>query len=174
MSQEGTKARRHERTSHIAIGRVIQDVLIEFHLASSKHAPMNSAHEAYSVILEEVEEFWDEVKKKRSERSLPNMRSELIQIAAMAVRAICNLNLANNRKLLDPRNGSLIPPMNIDRSAGGDSGHVDTASSAKAARAKPARRGRASVGDDTKNVSPTGGAADSSNREGAKIAKGNA
>lgn len=61
--------------------------------AMSKHAPMNSAHEAYAVILEELDEFWDEVKKKRSQRSEPGMCEELTQIAAMAIRAIVDLKL---------------------------------------------------------------------------------
>jgi hypothetical protein len=47
-----------------------------------------NAHEAYGVILEEVEEFWDIVKLKKRERSRAKMREELIQIAAMAVKGI--------------------------------------------------------------------------------------
>ena len=36
--------------------------------ARTKHKPINSAHEGYAVILEELDEFWDEVKKKREMR----------------------------------------------------------------------------------------------------------
>ena len=52
--------------------------------ARAEHGPMNSLHEAHSVILEEVEEFWDEVKKKAKKRDLKNTLTELVQIAAMA------------------------------------------------------------------------------------------
>lgn len=46
--------------------------------------PINSAHEGYSVLLEEVEEFWLEVKKKQRLRSPERMLEELVQVAAMA------------------------------------------------------------------------------------------
>ncbi len=46
----------------------------------------NSLHEGYAIILEEVDEFWDEVKKKRSEQSPVMILSELVQIGAMAQR----------------------------------------------------------------------------------------
>lgn len=65
----------------------------EVNRARGLHKPLNSAHEAYSVILEEVDEFWDEVKKKRSERNPQNMLVELIQIGAMAQRAAEDLKL---------------------------------------------------------------------------------
>lgn len=58
----------------------------EIDAARSKHKPINSAHEGYAVILEELDEFWQEVRKKRSERSPDKMVSELVQVAAMAQR----------------------------------------------------------------------------------------
>ena len=72
---------------------LLEEVFIEWQTARTKHAPLNSAHEAYAVILEEVEEFWAETMKKRAERDKANMRKELIQIAAMACRAIADLEL---------------------------------------------------------------------------------
>ena len=58
----------------------------EIESARAKHHPINSAHEGYSVILEELDEFWEEVRKKRSERSRERMLAELVQVAAMAQR----------------------------------------------------------------------------------------
>ena len=43
-----------------------------------------SAHEAYGVILEEVAELFDEVRKQK--RDIPAMIQECIQIAACAQR----------------------------------------------------------------------------------------
>lgn len=74
-------------------GDVLAEIAAEVQRAGELHAPLNSAHEAYSVILEEVDEFWDEVKKKQRDRDPIKMRAELIQIAAMAVRTIENLGL---------------------------------------------------------------------------------
>jgi hypothetical protein len=70
---------------------IAQEVAEEVIRAATLHAPMNSPHEAESVIREEFEEYWDEVKafnipKNRDTR--PRQREELIQLAAMAVRAV--------------------------------------------------------------------------------------
>lgn len=73
------------------LNHVLYDIEKEVSRAQQLHKPLNSAHEAYSVILEEVDEFWDEVKKKRSKRDKTKMREELIQIAAMACRTILDV-----------------------------------------------------------------------------------
>lgn len=49
-----------------------------------------NAHEMYAILLEEVDELWDVVKtnaKKNPQRSA-DMRKEAIQVAAMALRFI--------------------------------------------------------------------------------------
>ncbi len=61
-------------------------VAMELDAARAKHPPQKSLHEGYAVLLEEVDEFWAEVKKKSSERSASRLLEELIQVAAMAVR----------------------------------------------------------------------------------------
>ena len=63
------------------------EVFDEYLSATQQHGGFNSAHEAYGVILEEVDEFWEEVKKKRKLRNTDNMRRELVQIAAMSLKA---------------------------------------------------------------------------------------
>lgn len=75
---------------------LVMEVNDEVLRAQGIHAPMHSPHEAHSIILEEVEEFWDEVKafnlpKGRDTR--PKMRAELVQIAAMCIRTIKDLKL---------------------------------------------------------------------------------
>jgi hypothetical protein len=54
---------------------------------------MNSAHEAWAVILEELEEFRLEVFKRRERRDCKAMLQELIQTAAMCQRAAEDLGL---------------------------------------------------------------------------------
>ena len=55
--------------------------------ARKQHGPMKSGHEAYAVILEELDEFWHEIKHGTKE----NARKEAVQVAAMAVRYLVEL-----------------------------------------------------------------------------------
>ncbi len=50
-----------------------------------------SLHEAYAVILEEVDEVWDITRQKRCLRNELELRKELIQIAAMALKALASM-----------------------------------------------------------------------------------
>lgn len=52
--------------------------------AAAKHGsePFNSTHEGYGVLLEEVDELWDEVKVNETLKAC----GEATQVAAMAVR----------------------------------------------------------------------------------------
>jgi hypothetical protein len=61
--------------------------------ARGQHAPLNSAHEAYAVILEELDEFKAEVWKKRALRDRANMLKELVQVAAMCARTAEDIGL---------------------------------------------------------------------------------
>lgn len=75
-----------------AIDSVTTEVLHEVLRAKTKFLPFNSAHEGYAVLLEEIDELWDEVKKNqrvRDNKSL--MRKEAIQCAAMAVRFVMDV-----------------------------------------------------------------------------------
>lgn len=55
----------------------------ELDRARLHHGDMASAHEAYAVVLEELEEWWEEVQRHDRVKGL----LELIQLAAMARRA---------------------------------------------------------------------------------------
>jgi len=61
--------------------------------ARKKHGSYTSAHEAYAVLLEEVDEFWEEVRFKRQHRDPARMLRELVQIATVAERAAYDLKL---------------------------------------------------------------------------------
>jgi NTP pyrophosphatase (non-canonical NTP hydrolase) len=50
--------------------------------ALKKHGPTKSLHEGYGILMEEVDEFWDEVKKRPENRDMSNLRLELVQIAS--------------------------------------------------------------------------------------------
>ena len=71
------------------MNRNIYDVISnELQSARSKYNSFSSAHEGYATILEELDELWDEIRKKPHKRSKEHMRKEAVQIAAMAVRFI--------------------------------------------------------------------------------------
>lgn len=72
----------------------------ELHRAMALHSGINSEHEAYAVILEELEEFWDEVKinpRKLDPQAQLNrirhMQTELLHTAAMCIRATIDCDL---------------------------------------------------------------------------------
>lgn len=59
----------------------------------------NSAHEGYAILLEEVDELWEEVRKKQKNREVELMRKEAIDVAAMALRIafeVCNEETIRN------------------------------------------------------------------------------
>lgn len=62
------------------------DVINELNGALENWPALNSAHEGYAVILEEMDELWDHVKTKQKNRDLTKMKKEAIQVAAMAMR----------------------------------------------------------------------------------------
>jgi hypothetical protein len=57
----------------------------------SAYPDFHSAHEGYAVLLEEVEELWAEVKKSPKKRDPDAMRTEAIQVAAMALRFLIDV-----------------------------------------------------------------------------------
>ena len=64
----------------------------ELDSASELCKPFNSPHEGYAVLLEEVEELWDEIKAYKDNNPVlmaetkKRMRAEAKQVAAMAWR----------------------------------------------------------------------------------------
>ena len=66
---------------------VVGLVLEELDRATAKFGTFNSTHEGYAVILEELDEMWDEVKHNRLDRAC----AEAIQVAAMAIRFVADL-----------------------------------------------------------------------------------
>src|SRR5579862_6521909 len=68
---------------------ILQDISLELGAAENANGPMINLHEAYGVIAEEFREFETEVFKnprKHPDRN-DTARKELIQVAAMCVRA---------------------------------------------------------------------------------------
>ena len=65
------------------------EVRQELYLATQEHGSFNSGHEGWAIILEEVDELWEEIRHNASD-GLP-ARHEAVQIAAMAMRYIIDV-----------------------------------------------------------------------------------
>lgn len=75
---------------------IATEIITEFNRASYLLPRFNSLHEGLGVIMEEFDEFKAEVyaynlRKNRDTR--PHARAELIQLAAMCMRTIIDLDL---------------------------------------------------------------------------------
>jgi len=62
------------------------EVLKELRSATEKFGTFASPHEGYAILKEEVDELWDEIKRKKPLTG--QMRAEAIQVAAMAIRFV--------------------------------------------------------------------------------------
>lgn len=72
-----------------AIDAILADLRVELLKACAKHPPFPTCHHGHSVILEELEELWDEIKADNGQR--PPARKEALQVATTAVRYIHDL-----------------------------------------------------------------------------------
>ena len=71
---------------------VFREIGEEVERAQMHGVQFASLHEAYAIILEELDEVWDITREKRRDRSAEELRKEFIQIAAMAVKAIGSMD----------------------------------------------------------------------------------
>lgn len=70
--------------------KISELILTETRRAMNVHPKtFNSCHEGYAVILEEVNELWDEI--KRNPRNDEEVKKEAIQVGAMVVRFLYDL-----------------------------------------------------------------------------------
>ena len=79
------------------IKQFTQDMVEEWFRAEALYPSFHSMHEAYAVLLEELDEFWEQVRQKPGDRDPDVIYKELIQIAAMALRTVTSLGDAEKR-----------------------------------------------------------------------------
>ena len=71
-------------------------IAAEHDRATAKFPTFNGAHEGYAVLLEEVDELWQEVKHGKNPDDL---EAEAVQVGAMALRFlldVCNGSVHGN------------------------------------------------------------------------------
>lgn len=83
----------------------------EIQEAAENYPPMNSLHEGYAVILEELDEVKGEVWKKPAHRDPGQILRELIQTAAMCARTAvdCGLVAPEEPKDVEVPRGKAVP-----------------------------------------------------------------
>ncbi len=64
----------------------IELILEEYHSAVRRYPKFHSPHEGYAILLEELDELWEEVRRSPSRYDPVAVRAEAIQVAAMALR----------------------------------------------------------------------------------------
>lgn len=74
---------------------VLDRVANEVEKAMMKHRPMYSAHEGHSVIREELDELWEEVRADTG--TSVDASKEAAQIAAMGIRYLIDVYYGANR-----------------------------------------------------------------------------
>ena len=77
------------------IDDLLDAVRTEFLNAFDKFGKFNNAHEGYAVLLEELDELWDEIKNRQDKGY---MFAEAKQVAAMAVRFMYDVCITDSNK----------------------------------------------------------------------------
>lgn len=68
------------------------EALDEAKRAAARFPPFSSAHEAFMVLYEEVDELWEEVRKNPTKGEPRRIRFEAMQVAAMALRMMVEVD----------------------------------------------------------------------------------
>lgn len=86
---------REEQLPEVAIKMLLAKVGAELYTAMKRYPKQPTIPGCYAVLLEEVEEFWQEVKlykttgtDAQTKERFKAMKHELIQVAAMALRPV--------------------------------------------------------------------------------------
>jgi len=67
--------------------KIIKLAITEAKKAEDKYQrPFASEHEFYGVLMEEIDELWDEIKKKEQDYDYKKMKKEAIQCIAVLLR----------------------------------------------------------------------------------------
>jgi hypothetical protein len=78
---------------------IIDDLLRELLRAESLHGPgFPSLEHGYTVLLEEMAELFEEIRKKPAKRSMPNLYKEAIQVAAMGCKVAKFISAIEEKK----------------------------------------------------------------------------
>jgi hypothetical protein len=69
----------------------LHEIIQEYGRAAATHGSFPTQHHGYAAILEELDELWDEIKKRAELRSRDDLVKEARQVGAMALRFMVDL-----------------------------------------------------------------------------------
>ena len=81
--------------------RLLGEVIKELNKATSNYGEYHSPHEGYAIIKEELEKLWNEIKKSPKNRNYKLMEKEAIQLTAMSLRFLNDMEFMNLTCLRD-------------------------------------------------------------------------
>ena len=67
---------------------MLYHILTKYESAKHKHPDLKTRHDGYAVILEELDETWDEIKRNAGEDTI---RREIQSVGAMVLRFMVDL-----------------------------------------------------------------------------------
>jgi hypothetical protein len=70
---------------------ILAEMMKEYESAKAEYSPFTSHHEGWAVIKEQLDEVWDEIKKKRGTKSQEKIMKEVLHVGAMSLRFLMEL-----------------------------------------------------------------------------------
>lgn len=82
----------------IATSAVVETLVDRVKSCGQRFGYFNNLHEVYGIMMEEVCEFFDEVRKNESQRNLDDVQDELLDVACVALRAAIEIEIGKRNK----------------------------------------------------------------------------
>lgn len=82
----------------------LEEIHEEYVRSMNKFGNFSSAHEGYAILLEEVDELWNEIKRRPSDVDNIAMMKEARHVAAMAYKMMLFLSNTNKQPMPQVRN----------------------------------------------------------------------
>ena len=89
---KNTEAIEDQLVALTQVPKALTEIYLEYLRATSTFPQFASPHEGYAVLLEEVDELWDEIKNNKKPGAQERMRKEATQVGAMALRFLMLLD----------------------------------------------------------------------------------
>ncbi len=89
---KNTKSIEDQLVALTQVPKALTEIYLEYLRATSQFPQFASPHEGYAVLLEEVDELWDEIKNNKKPGAQERMRKEATQVAAMAMKFLMMLD----------------------------------------------------------------------------------